>query len=306
MKLMALILALFAPLVAAGPHGGGGGGHAGGGGGGHIASPSMSRAAPHFAPHPAGGGAEHVHQFIQHANAQPMRPAAGRAPSFEHNAQIAHHTNQAWHHLHPQSNQYFNGQFFNQHNYHPNYYHAGTNWWRGSNWGNVNSWVGGGWAYPIYYDDSGYPVSINTENDYGPPYGGYGPDEEQPPLAGEEPAPPGPPTGDWLPLGVFIAAKSEEQAPYSSMYVQLALNRSGIISGTYYNAATNIPREIVGQIDKSRQEAVWLLADNSASPLMTTGLYNLTQGLVPVQVHFPDGTSQPWVLVRLQQPPQPQ
>src|SRR5262249_24871982 len=148
-------------------------------------------------------------------------------------------------------------------------------------------WLAWDAAYPIYYDDMG-----NGEADL------YY-DESSPQYAAASPTPP--PQGDWMPLGVFPAAKTATQAAYSNMYVQLALNRNGDVSGTYYNASTDKAVELVGSVDSETQQATWQISDNPNSPTMVAGLYNLTQDVAPVQVVFPNNSQQNWVLVRIEQ-----
>ena len=105
--------------------------------------------------------------------------------------------------------------------------------------------------------------------------------------------------GDWMPLGVFSAGKTSTEAAYSDMIMQLALKKDGTISGTYYNSTTDIAKPIDGLVDKQTQQAAWTVTDMPGSPFMTTGMFNLTQEVVPVQVHFENGNMQNWVLVRL-------
>lgn len=191
---------------------------------------------------------------------------------------------------HPNHRQWFSDEFFQRHHYTPEYYHHRHDWWRRADWQNISVWLGWGTGVPAYYYDEGYPVELPSN--FIPP-----PDEMYPP------APQGIDTGavlgDWLPLGVFAAGTDSEQAAYSNMVVQLAVSGEGFIGGTYYNATTDQTRQIEGSIDKETQQAVWKLSDNPDSPVMTTGVYNLTQDVVPVQVHFQDNFEQPWVLVRL-------
>lgn len=108
------------------------------------------------------------------------------------------------------------------------------------------------------------------------------------------------PQGDWLPMGVFVAAQDQTQAAVSTMFVQLALNKEGFLAGTYYNAATDKTHTLEGMVDKQTQQAIWKLSENASSPVMSTQLYNLTQDVVPVRVYFPERkTSQSWLLIRL-------
>jgi hypothetical protein len=85
------------------------------------------------------------------------------------------------------------------------------------------------------------------------------------------------------------------------MYLQLAVSKQGMISGTYQNTATNTTDAVEGMVDKQSQRAAWT-AQGKTRPLMETGIVNLTQESAPALVHFADGTTQQWLLVRLDKP----
>lgn len=214
---------------------------------------------------------------------------------------------------HADSGNWFNGDFNGRHNLSPAYPLAGAALWNAARWGDVSGWLGWGGTYPYYYNDSsdyGYypsdygttgtsPQMVSTTNqafqaqpieptteDLQSSYGDQG-------IAAIQ--------GDWMPLGVFAAGKNAQQAAYSNMIVQLAVSRSGEIAGTYYNAATDQAHPLDGVIVQQTQQAAWKMSDKSDSPLVTTGVYNLTQDVVPIQVHFTNNTIQDWTLVRLNQ-----
>lgn len=119
-----------------------------------------------------------------------------------------------------------------------------------------------------------------------------------------EPIPEHPSVGEWLPLGLFVAAASVEEAAFSSLYVQLAVKKNGEIGGTYYNAATDKTEELVGVVDANTQQVAFQLASNPDGPLVVTGMYNLTQDVTPIQIQFPSGIEQDWVLVRIEDQPE--
>ncbi len=185
-------------------------------------------------------------------------------------------------HNHPHSRQWFNRNFFQNHNYHPNYWNQHTNWWRGAKWHRIHNWLGWGAAvYPIYYDEGGYPIPI-TDWDH---------EYAQNDLSiGEE---------DWLPIGVFALGANANQATYSNLFVQLAINRQGDIAGTYYNASTDMDYPIEGGVDPQTQQIYCMIALGTPPQIMTTGIYNLTQDVVPIQITFQRGIAQNWVLVRI-------
>ncbi len=184
----------------------------------------------------------------------------------------------------PNRSDWFTDNFFKRHNYHPYYNYPGANWWWAPYWGNVCSWLPWGWTTPYYYDDSGSYYSV-PQQDY-----------QQEPSSYATP----PQESDWMALGVFAAGHTAQEAAYSTMVVQLALNQEGFIAGTYYNTATNEVHDIDGAVDQYTQEAAWKISDDPNSPTMSTGLYNLTQDAAIIEVVFPDGTRQNWTYVRMQ------
>jgi hypothetical protein len=112
-----------------------------------------------------------------------------------------------------------------------------------------------------------------------------------------EPAP-----EDWMSLGVFAVTSDGQTAGVEpTMYLQLAVSKQGIINGTFQNTATNSVQAVEGMVDKQTQRAAWTAVGKSR-PLMETGIGNLTQDTTPALVHFPDGTTQQWLLVRVEKP----
>jgi hypothetical protein len=104
---------------------------------------------------------------------------------------------------------------------------------------------------------------------------------------------------EWLPLGVFALADENDGDPI--MYLQLAVNKQGIISGSYYNSVTDQSLPIQGSVDRESQRAAWTVGDNSTT-VMETGIQNLTQDETQVLIHFGDDRTQTWLLVRIDQP----
>ena len=51
-------------------------------------------------------------------------------------------------------------------------------------------------------------------------------------------------------------------------------------------------------VDKQSQRAAWLISGKTR-PIMETGIFNLTKDTAPALVHFADGQTQQWLLVRL-------
>lgn len=231
------------------------------------------------------------------------------------NAQTASRTLNQFNRQHPNANNLFNSNFYSRQGLTPNF-GSNANLWRNAGWANTAAWMGlGAYAggYPAYYyDESGLSTSLTPQETET-----YTPQTPQQniiimPSQTEQAVTTNQPTssqtntadsiatGDWLPLGVFAVGSSAEEAPYSNMVMQLALSKSGYLAGTYYNAATDQAYTMEGMVDKNSQEAIWKMSDNPETPVAWTGIYNLTQDVVPIQVRFPDETSQTKVLVRLQ------
>ncbi|MBS0655926.1 MAG: hypothetical protein JSR46_09125, partial [Verrucomicrobia bacterium] len=187
----------------------------------------------------------------------------------------------------------FNDQFFHDHHFHPRNFFPGANWWCSAGWSGVDSWLGWGWSYPYYYDESG-DVYPDTTYETSPEAYSVQEVPGEAVVSNQQAI-----QGDWLSLGVFALGQNATDATYSNIIMQLALNRQGQISGTYYNSATDQTYEVEGVVDRNTQEAQWSVTGNSSAPTMSTGIYNLTQDMTNVQVQFPDGTLQNWVLVRL-------
>jgi hypothetical protein len=199
----------------------------------------------------------------------------------------------------PGYRQYFQGNFFVSHHYHPHYYNQYQNWWTPASWFLMANWLSWNNISPIYYQE-GYPIYITP--DYGDLYPGTAQNYTPPPAATAPTAPQaggGAVQGDWLPLGVFAVGKNANQAGVSNMFVQLALSKDGEIAGTYYNALTDQTHELEGSIDEMTQQAVWKISDNPNSPIMSTGLFNLSQDETDVTVHFPNGIEQSWLMIRM-------
>jgi hypothetical protein len=107
---------------------------------------------------------------------------------------------------------------------------------------------------------------------------------------------------DWMPLGVFaITQDGQPSGADPTLYLQLAVSKQGVINGTLQNTATDATQAVEGMIDKQTQRAAWTVAGKTR-PLMETGIVNLTQDTTPTLVHFADGSTQQWLLVRLDKP----
>ena len=62
-------------------------------------------------------------------------------------------------------------------------------------------------------------------------------------------------------------------------------------------------QQLEGMVDKKSQRVAWGVAGQKR-PIAETGLSNLTQDTAPALVHFADGQTQQWLLVRIEEPKQ--
>ena len=161
-----------------------------------------------------------------------------------------------------------------------------------------------GWSEPVYYN---YGNNVYYQNDtvyYGDqPVAtadeyAYQAEQIATSIPDTQPAP-----EDWMPLGVFALSAAEEssQGVEPTLFLQLAVSKQGIISGSLQNTTADTVKQIEGMVDKQSQRAAWTVAGETR-PIMETGIGNLTQDTAPALVHFADGTTQEWLLVRLDKP----
>jgi hypothetical protein len=114
--------------------------------------------------------------------------------------------------------------------------------------------------------------------------------------------PTAPAAEDWMPLGVFaVTNDGQPSGADPTMYLQMAVSKQGVISGTWQNTSTDSAQEIEGMVDKETQRAAWVPIGKK-NPIMETGISNLTQETTPALVHFADGSTQQWLMVRLDKP----
>jgi hypothetical protein len=174
--------------------------------------------------------------------------------------------------------------------------------YRWATWTAIGGWLGWGGNDPVAYS-YGENVYYDDEEVY------YGDNavasaEEYADQAQTiaESAPAVDDSAEWMPLGVFAITKDgEKSGPPPTMFVQLTVNKQGIIAGTFQNTATNKSQPIEGMVDKKTQRTAWSIVKKQW-PIMETGISNLTQDTAPALVHFEDGQTQQWLLVRLEEP----
>ena len=179
-------------------------------------------------------------------------------------------------------------------------------WWGGFGWGmlgglawaDLAGWGGYGTA-PVAYN---YGTNVCYQDD-----GVYvqgqrvGTAEEYAQQASDLAAQGGPATqvaesDEWRPLGVYALARSEETNP--STFLSLAIDKDGLLRGTYYDAVADQTTNVTGKVDKKTQRAAWTLGDKT-TPVYEAGLANLAQQQTTILVHRDGGAVEQMLLVRV-------
>lgn len=178
--------------------------------------------------------------------------------------------------------------------------------YRWATWGAVAAWFPWGWnrtiAYNygdnVYYEgDSVYygDQEVASAEEYAEQAAGI---VENGTAATEEQLD----QSEWLSLGVFaVTQDGETSGPPPTIYLQLAISKQGIIGGTIYNSETDQSRDLEGAVDERTQRSAWAVVDTEW-PIMETGISALTQDESAALVHFADGQTQQWLMVRLEEP----
>lgn len=189
--------------------------------------------------------------------------------------------------------------------------HGWGYWWRIPTYAALTSWFTWSappavWAQPVYYDyGQGGNVTYNNNNVYIDGQQVATADEfaqsaaalatVEPPASEEEAE-----QADWMPLGTFaVSANEKDEDP--TRVVQLAVDKTGIVSGTLYNSATDQSQTVQGQVDKDTQRVAVRIGE-SDDIIVEAGLYNLTQSEANALVHFGPDRVEEWLLVRIENP----
>jgi hypothetical protein len=105
---------------------------------------------------------------------------------------------------------------------------------------------------------------------------------------------------EWQPLGTFAVSISELEGE-PSRFVQLAVNREGIVSGTFFNSQTEVSQAVLGRIDPETQRVAVRLGEDD-DLVIETGIYNLTLDEVPVMIHYGMDQTEFSLLIRMEEP----
>jgi len=197
------------------------------------------------------------------------------------------------------------------HHHHWNFWQQHPHWarwnltrpYRWATWAAVTSWFPWGWSQPVYYD-YGNTVYYQGDNVY------YNNEviatTEQYAEQAEDIATSVPETipqdTQWMSLGIFaLTEDGDSSGADPTIYLQLAISKEGIIGGTVHNTQTEETSPVEGMVDQKTQRAAWVVSGKT-SPIMETGIVNLTKDEAPALLHFADGQTQQWLMVRLEEP----
>ena len=179
--------------------------------------------------------------------------------------------------------------------------------WQPATYAGFGAFMGAAWTSPkpvynaygtggnVYYEDNSVYVngeSAGTVEQYAQQLGT---------LLAAAPPPDKVEAGDWLPLGAF--ALTREGVDDSQGMIELAVNKQGVVAGTYFNEATGVSRPVKGMADAKTQRVALGFADGkNADAILETVVYNLTQAEAPAMMHFGAMQATPVLLVRLDPP----
>jgi hypothetical protein len=174
--------------------------------------------------------------------------------------------------------------------------------YRWATWAVVTSWFPWGWSQPSTYSYGNNVYYQNNSVYYGDEVHATADEYAQQAYAITESAPAPTESDEWMSLGVFaITQDGEKSGPPPTMFVQLAVSKTGIISGTFFDQTSDQSSEIEGAVDSKSQRTAWV-GKGKQWPIMETGVSNLTEESAPALVHFEDGQTQQVLLVRLDEP----
>ena len=236
----------------------------------------------------------HPHNALKHSNPAQLK---GRAESVRLYARnnYKHVFTPQWWQTHHMTNARWYPRWWAHH--HPYY------WWKPCAWGAFAGWFGWtGWSAPVAYD---YGNNIIYQDDVvyidgKRKYSAVEYYQEVRRVATNLPQDISD-QSEWMPLGVFALQRGKDADPHAIL--QLAVNKEGVLAGTFFNTATDKARPIQGMVDKQTQRAAWTVGQGKqAKMVMETGAYNLTQNQTEVLVHLGPEKARKWLMVRLSAP----
>jgi hypothetical protein len=195
-------------------------------------------------------------------------------------------------------------EFWADHPHAHYHFHQNPAFWTWATWNTMAAFVPWNWGAPVYYD-YGYGGNVYYEEDT--VYIGDTPipvatyDAAVTQLATNVPDVANPEQMEWLPLGVFAITKSGDPKAIPNMFLQLAVSKEGIIAGTYQNKTIGKTESVEGMVDKDNQRAAWTIVGKNM-PIMEAGIANLTMNESSALMHFSNGQTQRWLMVRVEGP----
>ena len=198
---------------------------------------------------------------------------------------------------------YFNGGWFHNHGgaWYPGAWYGGLGLWDVPLWDSLAPWVGID-GPPVYYDYGSNAVfQDNTMYLDGDPLASAADYANQAfafANAGSSAVPP--PTDQWDPLGVFGLVQGNEAM--AQRIFQLAVDKSGIVRGNYYDAVADTNQPVTGKVDPKSQRVAWSVGERK-DIVYEAGLNNLLQNEAPVLIHYGRERTIQMFLIRLQAPP---
>jgi hypothetical protein len=167
-----------------------------------------------------------------------------------------------------------------------------------ADWGTAYGYCGYSYSRPVYYDYGsnvvyeGSTVYVNgssagTQEQYAQQATNIAETGKQAEVTKDE---------EWLSLGVFAMTQDKQTA--GNDLFQLAVSKSGIIRGNYYNALSDTNLPVYGSVDEKTQRAAWTVGDRK-EPVFEAGYANLTKSETTMLVHFDKDRTQQWTLVRI-------
>jgi len=205
-------------------------------------------------------------------------------------------------------NNFYHGGWYGGRGWYADHFNAWWpgGWWGGFGWGMVAglAWSdlvgwGGYGAVPVaynygtnvVYEDDGVYVqgrNVGSAQDYA---------DQAAAIAEQGTAAAVGDDDQWRPLGVYALARKEETSP--STFLSLAIDKAGLLRGTYYDAVSDATQNVTGKVDKKTQRAAWTLGDKK-TPVYEAGLSNLTQRQTTILVHRDGGKVEQMLLVRVE------
>jgi hypothetical protein len=110
---------------------------------------------------------------------------------------------------------------------------------------------------------------------------------------------------EWAPLGVFAVAKDDRQSDEQDRTIQLAVNKDGVLSGTFYDTKNGQAHPLTGMVDEHTQRAAWSFADDEQPKLVfETSIFNLTKPESTMMVHYGprERDTEVWHVIRIERP----